>query len=86
MSLVEHYDYLLSIEADTSALVDIAADSDLALPVPACPGWTLKDLVEHVSGANRWVSHCVSSGLAPDETLTVSGDDTVIQWWKGLSI
>ena len=48
------YDYLKSIEADGRALLGIAADFDLGLAVPSCPGWTLRDLLEHVSGAKRW--------------------------------
>ncbi len=50
------HDYLKSIESDGQALLGMAADGDLAVPVPTCPEWTLRHLLEHVSGANRWVS------------------------------
>jgi uncharacterized protein (TIGR03083 family) len=77
------YDYLMSIEADGRALLGIAADVDLALPVPTCPGWTLRDLLEHVSGANRWVTRCVSSGLAAQERILPpgpSGREELLEW------
>jgi hypothetical protein len=45
------YDYLKSVEADGTALLGIAADNDLELPIPTCPGWTLADLMAHVAGA-----------------------------------
>ena len=77
------FDYLMSIEANGRALVDIAARSDLDLPVPACPGWTLGDLLAHVSGANRWVSRCVSSGLTAQERIlppAPTGRDALLRW------
>jgi len=80
---VTRYDYLKSIEADSRTLLDIATESDLALPVPTCPGWTLRDLVEHVSGANSWVSTCVSSGLTAQERILPpgpSGREDLLEW------
>jgi uncharacterized protein (TIGR03083 family) len=77
------FDYLMSIEANGRALVDIAARSDLGLPVPACPGWTLGDLLAHVSGANRWMSRCVSSGLTAQERILApapTGRDALLRW------
>jgi uncharacterized protein (TIGR03083 family) len=78
-----NFDYLTSIEANCRALADIAAHNDLDLPVPACPGWTLGDLLAHVSGANRWVSQCVSSGLTAQERILPSaptGRDALLRW------
>jgi len=78
-----NFDYLTSIEANGKALADIAAFNDLDLPVPACPGWTLGDLLAHVSGANRWVSRCVSSGLTAQERIlppAPTGRDALLRW------
>jgi uncharacterized protein (TIGR03083 family) len=78
-----NFDYLTSIEANGRALMDIAARSDLDVPVPACPGWTLGDLLAHVSGANRWVSRCVSSGLTAQERILApapTGRDALLRW------
>lgn len=67
------YDYLTSIETGGRALLDLVADADLDLPVPTCPDWTLRDVVEHVSGASRWVSTCVSSGLTAQQRILPPG-------------
>ncbi len=41
-----------------SALVATLSGSDLNAPVPACPGWTLRDLVLHLGGVQRaWARH-----------------------------
>jgi uncharacterized protein (TIGR03083 family) len=82
---VSTFDYLNSIEADSKALLGIAAEADLALPIPTCPGWTLRDLVEHVSGANRWVSRCVASGLTAQERILAPGppgDKELLAWTR----
>jgi uncharacterized protein (TIGR03083 family) len=78
-----NFDYLTSIEANGKALADIAAFNDLDLPVPTCPGWTLGDLLAHVSGANRWVSRCVSSGLTAQERIlppAPTDRDPLLRW------
>lgn len=38
---------LARLTADGAALRDVAAD--LAAPVPSCPGWTVRDLLEHTA-------------------------------------
>jgi uncharacterized protein (TIGR03083 family) len=79
------YDYLQSIEADGRALAGIAADFDLELSIPSCPGWTLKDLVAHVSGATRWMSKCVSEGLAAQERIlppAPDGREELLHWFN----
>jgi uncharacterized protein (TIGR03083 family) len=41
-----------------SARVAQLSDSDLTALVPACPGWTLRDLVFHLGGVQRsWARH-----------------------------
>ncbi|MEQ4725455.1 maleylpyruvate isomerase family mycothiol-dependent enzyme [Nonomuraea sp. B19D2] len=67
------YDSLIDTEAARLG----ALATDLSVPVPTCPGWTLADLVTHVGQTHRWVVHVlrnqvqeriwsrqVSSGLA----------------------
>lgn len=79
------FDYLRSIEADGRTLAGIAADVDLELSVPSCPDWTLKDLLAHIAGANRWVSKCVSEGLAAQERVlppAPDGREQLIDWFN----
>jgi uncharacterized protein (TIGR03083 family) len=77
-------DYLQSIAVDGAALKELAEHHDLDLPVPACPGWSLRDLVAHVGGANHWVSTCVSSGLSAQERILPpgpAGRDELLRWF-----
>jgi uncharacterized protein (TIGR03083 family) len=85
MDTVLGYDYPTAIESDGRALLAIAADADHALPIPTCPSWTIRDLLEHVSGANRWVSHCVASGLAAQDRILPpgpAGRDDLLRWTR----
>jgi len=78
-------DYLKSIEADHKALAGIAADSDLELPIPGCPDWTLKDLLDHVSGATRWMTKCVSEGVAAQKRIlppAPDGREELLDWFN----
>jgi uncharacterized protein (TIGR03083 family) len=79
------YDYLRSIAADGRTLAGIGADFNLGLPVPCCPDWSLRDLLDHVAGANRWVSKCVSEKLAPQERIlppAPAGRDELLDWFQ----
>lgn len=51
--------YLSAIRADAGAMVSAARGADLDRPVPACPGWSLYDLVSHMSGVHRWAAEMV---------------------------
>ncbi|MDQ0259470.1 maleylpyruvate isomerase family mycothiol-dependent enzyme [Sinomonas atrocyanea] len=44
-----------------------AADQDphLAQPVAACPGWTVRDLVDHLAGIHRWAAAALGAEHAP---------------------
>jgi uncharacterized protein (TIGR03083 family) len=81
--IVVDYDYLDPIEVHGKALIEIGADCDLESPVPTCPGWTLRDLLAHVAGSNRWVAKCVSEGLTPQKRILPpgpSGRDELKKW------
>ncbi|MEU8589206.1 maleylpyruvate isomerase family mycothiol-dependent enzyme [Streptomyces sp. NPDC048664] len=48
--------YRQAIEQETLRLVELVKGADPASPVPACPGWTLAVLTQHVGGVQRWFS------------------------------
>ena len=48
--------YYAEITASTGTLAALASQDDLALPVPTCPDWTLRQLVTHVGRAQRWAA------------------------------
>ncbi|MEQ6902514.1 maleylpyruvate isomerase family mycothiol-dependent enzyme [Nocardioides sp. YIM 152588] len=51
---------LLATAADD--LTDVLATGDLGAAVPACPGWTLADLADHVRGVHLWAAHAITEG------------------------
>ncbi|GAC1408065.1 MAG: hypothetical protein NVS4B6_22040 [Mycobacterium sp.] len=64
-------------------MIDLVADFDPELPITTCPGWTLADLLTHVSGANRWMSTCVASGLTAQERILPpgpTGREELLEW------
>ncbi len=70
--------YLEALTAQSALLAEALAGADLALRVPSCPEWTLRQLVEHVGLAHRRVTAIVTRRLttAPDlDTLSVLAPD-----------
>lgn len=55
MSRLEHERYCGAIVAETALLRETARGADEGRTVPSCPDWTLRDLLEHVGRAHRWV-------------------------------
>ncbi len=56
--------YHAEITASTAALAALAGQDDLSLPVPACPDWTLRQLITHVGRAQRWAAEIVATRSA----------------------
>ncbi|MDR2987628.1 MAG: maleylpyruvate isomerase family mycothiol-dependent enzyme, partial [Nocardiopsaceae bacterium] len=47
--------------AYTASLAELVARNDQAMPVPACPDWTLRQLATHVGRAHRWAGESVAT-------------------------
>jgi uncharacterized protein (TIGR03083 family) len=54
----ERYHHALVEQADL--LARLVAEADPATPVPSCPGWDLRTLVEHVGQAHRFAARIVA--------------------------
>lgn len=62
---------------------------DLDATVPSCPGWTLRELVQHTGGIQRWATRLVSERRAEpiaEELEAVAGgwpaDEDVAAWFR----
>jgi uncharacterized protein (TIGR03083 family) len=55
--------WLAALRADGPALQDAVAETGPEPAVPACPGWTVADLVEHLTVLLRWVRESVPRGV-----------------------
>lgn len=69
-------------------IVSICHATDLASPVPTCPGWTLDELLWHLGGIHRWFAHIVGDAVAefgPDDRSAIvgprPGSGVIIPWF-----
>jgi uncharacterized protein (TIGR03083 family) len=54
---VEYSEFVRSIRANGASLANAARRTASDAPVPACPPWTMHELVGHLAGHYDWVSH-----------------------------
>jgi hypothetical protein len=52
-------------------------EADLSASVTACPGWTVRELAGHLTGAHRWVLAALSSEVPPPLDATPDATDPV---------
>lgn len=51
---MDHADFVRHLRTGYAALRDAAVAAGPGAPVPTCPGWTVKDLVDHVARTHSW--------------------------------
>lgn len=82
--------WLESLRVDGYAFRANAAEADLTLPVPTCPGWSVLDLVHHLGGIYRYVTAHVARGVTtrPEPEMRdklVNQDlppaEAAVMWW-----
>jgi uncharacterized protein (TIGR03083 family) len=55
--------------------------ADPTAPVPACPGWTVLDLVAHVGNVHRWAATIVETGEAAADPDDAPDPDGLQGWY-----
>jgi uncharacterized protein (TIGR03083 family) len=55
--------WLGALRADGPALRDAVEEAGPEAPVPSCAGWTVADLVEHLTSQMRWVRETTTRGV-----------------------
>jgi uncharacterized protein (TIGR03083 family) len=58
--------YLELFDADASRLLSVVNDVGLQAPVPTCPGWSVRDLVEHVAEVYQHKIACTRQQRDPE--------------------
>ena len=53
---------------ETTRVVDHVSDAELANPSP-CEGWTVRDVINHITGGATMFAISAEEGSVPDETL-----------------
>jgi uncharacterized protein (TIGR03083 family) len=62
------------------------AESDLQAAVPACPGWTVRDLVVHLGNTHAWAATIVETGAYAQTQSDDPGSHkprVVSEWYAG---
>ena len=54
------------LRAEADLLAGEAAQAFVTDPVPTCPQWSVRDLVEHTGGVHRWAATVVKGALTRD--------------------
>jgi uncharacterized protein (TIGR03083 family) len=88
---VEPAQYIDALEREGTRLADTADAIDLNAAVPTCPGWTLRDLLQHLGGVHRWAGEHIRGRLPQvlrvDDFRDLVGewpDDTaLVDWYRG---
>lgn len=71
--------YLDALERSTGRLAVLARKLDTALPVASCPGWTVRDLLEHLGGVHAWSRSVIAGGNPKDPKPPLEGDPA--EWY-----
>jgi uncharacterized protein (TIGR03083 family) len=72
MEISEHIAHL---GEEGERLAGAAAAAGLDSPVPTCPGWRVRDLVQHLSGVHRWATAYILTG---NPRPTTEAEDAVL--------
>lgn len=62
---MEHETYLTHIGHDVERTLAVVRGGDVDAPVAACPGWGVRQLVEHLGDVHRWATEAIVSGGRP---------------------
>lgn len=59
--------YVEHLLGDAERLAELLEAEPLDTPIPACPGWDLSRLTEHIGQIHRWAGFCAAHGRRPSE-------------------
>ena len=73
-------DFIQALERDGTDLIAVLGAADLSTPVPACPGWALRDLALHQGEVWRWSMRCIEADAYTEQPDPVIADDMLVPW------
>ena len=78
--------YIEHLLADADRIADVLDHVPLDTAVPACPGWDISRLAEHIGQIHRWANFCASQSRRPsdDEAKALESYDatTAADWFR----
>jgi uncharacterized protein (TIGR03083 family) len=72
---------LAALGAATSAMLATVRAADPGAPVPACPGWVVTDLVDHLGRVHLWAAHSARVGAPPDPYPRRDREQPLSDWY-----
>lgn len=80
-------EYQAIIRQDADAFLDTLTAVGPSAPVPACPDWVVRDLVDHLGRVHQWAGRNASSGLnstSPKHpTVGPAEGEDLASWYAG---
>jgi uncharacterized protein (TIGR03083 family) len=72
---------LSALRAATSAMARTVREADLTATVPACPGWDVTELVDHLGRVHLWAAHAAREGSPPDPYPRRDREQPLPNWY-----
>jgi uncharacterized protein (TIGR03083 family) len=72
---------LAALDAATAAMLTTVRAADPSASVPACPGWSVTDLVDHLGRVHLWAAHSAREGAPPDPYPRRDRDQPLPDWY-----
>ncbi|HEY9376312.1 MAG TPA: maleylpyruvate isomerase family mycothiol-dependent enzyme [Jiangellaceae bacterium] len=76
-----HQQYVEHVRADGERIA-VVAERGLDPPVPSCPGWTVRDAVEHTAEVFLHKVACMRDKVFPDPWPPERGDEPTIPYYQ----
>ncbi|WP_231499848.1 maleylpyruvate isomerase family mycothiol-dependent enzyme [Saccharothrix sp. NRRL B-16314] len=82
---MDHADFVQQMRTQYAALRDAAVAAGPDAPVPTCPGWTVRNLVDHVARVHSWALralHTAPGAEWPHADERPADWDDLLPWWE----
>ncbi len=87
---MEIADHIACLRSEGELLAEAAERSSLGAPVPACPGWRVRDLLAHLGFVHRWATGYVAeerTEMTPEpgeeEIIRLApADESLLGWFR----
>lgn len=77
------HDWLSLLRTQTERFAEALERGNLDAPVAACPGWSLRDLADHLGGVHQWAANAVVAGTPVFEPEPADGDRSdLVAWYR----
>lgn len=77
------HDWLGLLRTQTERFAAVVEQGDLDATIAFCPGWSLRDLVDHLGGVHQWAANAVVTGDPVFEPEPAGADRAApVEWYR----